>query len=159
MNIDRDTSTIIFDNTGFLIRWDEWVICVQWPARASSMELSTISLIQWSRPRASVNRYTYLDALWTASRPSRTWSNWHHIVLHLLIVFLTPAKMAGGWSKGYRYSQFLVCRGLWWCGWQYKNNYLGWFSHLQRAYHPRGYQVFVHSWQFLAMVLYHQVLA
>ena len=48
------------------------VMSVQYPARASSMELSTISYTRWWRPLALVEPMYMPGRLRTASRPSST---------------------------------------------------------------------------------------
>jgi hypothetical protein len=46
---------------------------VQWPAKASSMELSTTSYTQWCSPRWNVSPMYIAGRFRTASSPSRTW--------------------------------------------------------------------------------------
>src|SRR5664279_3242344 len=45
----------------------------QWPASASSTELSTTSWTRWCRPRSDVDPMYMPGRLRTASRPSSTW--------------------------------------------------------------------------------------
>ena len=131
---------------------NEWLISEYSDLRGlQSMELSTISLIQWSRPRASVEPMYIPDAstdgFETFEDLDRTgtilrfifWSSfWHRV---RIIIY---------WSEGYRYSQSLVCRGLDDAADGTGTIHLGWFSHsaasLSSARIP---SVLMYSWQFL----------
>jgi hypothetical protein len=56
-----------------LSAWTVMKISVQYPARASSMELSTISQTRWCNPLGPVDPMYIPGRRLTASKPSRTW--------------------------------------------------------------------------------------
>src|SRR5450759_2207900 len=65
----RPLSTTVTDPSALMAM----SIFVQYPARASSTELSTTSYTRWCRPLGPVDPMYMLGRLRTASSPSRTW--------------------------------------------------------------------------------------
>ena len=65
----RPLSVTVMVSPGLMVT----VISVQYPARASSMALSTISYTRWCRPEADVEPIYIPGRLRTASSPSSTW--------------------------------------------------------------------------------------